>query len=153
MMRVVEAWAGAPLRQFREATHVEALLLLRPDGQVLAQDGLGRPSAVMSACALAAAIHAAAGALGRSVDGQPFREVHYAGARRQFYLTALPSGTGPLLLLAVFGADGSLGLLRAYADELRVALAQGGATPAAPPADLEQALDRSLATLFGGAPR
>jgi predicted regulator of Ras-like GTPase activity (Roadblock/LC7/MglB family) len=153
MMRVVEAWVGGPLLRFRAAAHVEAVLLLRPDGQVLAQEGFGRPSAVMSACALAAAIHAAAGALGRDLDGQAFREVHFAGAHRQFYLTRLASRTGPLLLLAVFGADGSLGLVRAYLDDLRQALADGGGVPAEPPADLERALDRSLAALFGGAPR
>ena len=46
---------------------------------MLAQHGFARSVDVMSACALAAGIHASAGELGRMLDGTPFRGLHHAG--------------------------------------------------------------------------
>jgi len=153
MMHVVEAWVEAPLLRFVEDARIDAVVLMHPSGQVLAQDGFARSGEVMSACALAAAIHASASELGRQLDGRPFRDLHYAGAVRQLFLTAVPTPRGEFLLLAVFGEASSLGLLQVFVPEVRAALAAAAPALSAPgPAlavDFERDLNRNLATLFG----
>ena len=63
----VETWVEAPLRKFVEEARTVLGLLLHPSGQVVAQFGFARAVDVMSACALAAAIHASSGEVGRTI--------------------------------------------------------------------------------------
>ena len=71
-LAVVESWIEAPLKQFVSDAGAELALLLHPSGQVLAQHGFARAVDVMSACALAAGIHASAGrARASSWTGSP----------------------------------------------------------------------------------
>ncbi|MBA3889052.1 MAG: hypothetical protein H0X64_00825, partial [Gemmatimonadaceae bacterium] len=127
-----------------------------PSGQVMAQHGFARAVDVMSACALAAAIHASSAELGRTLDGRAFRELHHAGLERGIYLTDAETPRGRFLLLAVFDGATSLGIVRLYAEEFESALA--AAAPAVPvehePAlatNFERDLNRNLAALFGRA--
>lgn len=153
---VVETWIERPLRQFVSDAGAELALLLHPSGQVLAQHGFARAVDVMSACALAAAIHASGGELGRMLDGRPFRGLHHAGSERQIFLAEALGPRGAYIFLTVFGPESSLGLVRLYFDELVAGLAA-----AAPPEPLsaspalsehfERDLNRNLAVLFGRA--
>lgn len=153
---VAEGWVEPPLQQFVRDAHARFAVVLRPDGQVLGQYGFTRSVDVMAACALAAAIHGSAGALGRELEGAPFRQLHHAGAVRQVFLGEAATGTGAVLVLCVFDADSSFGLVRMYFESFRSAVR--GAAPRAEPraprlsGDLERDLDRSLAILFGRAP-
>ena len=153
---VVESWIELPLRQFVRDAEVELALLLHPSGQVLAQHGFARAVDVMTACALAAGIHASAGELGRQLDGKPFRGLHHVGRTRQIFLAEALSPRGSYVFLTVFGSESSLGLVRLYFDELVSQLA--AAEPAVPPVNapalaetFERDLDRNLAVLFGRA--
>jgi hypothetical protein len=120
---------------------------------VVGQHGFVRSVDVMSACALAAAINATGGELGRALDGAPFRELYHAGAERQLFLAAVPRAPEPLLCLAVFDHQSSIGLVRLYFEELSAALA--AVAPVVPPRaaslpeGFELDLDRNLAALFG----
>ena len=67
-MAVVEPWIEGPLKHFVSETGAELALLLHPSGQVLAQHGFARAVDVMSACALAAGIHASSGELGKLLE-------------------------------------------------------------------------------------
>ena len=152
----VEPWVEGPLRQFVEDSRTLLALLLLPSGQVVAQFGFTRAVDVMSACALAAAIHASAGELGKQVDGQPFRGLHHAGRERQLYLSDASTQRGSYVFLTVFNEESSLGLVRLYFDEFSRHLAA-----AAPPppsriepvltVNFERELYRNLAMLFGRA--
>ncbi len=153
---VVESWIEAPLRQFVRDAEVELALLLHPSGQVLAQHGFARAVDVMTACALAAGIHASAGELGRQLDGKPFRGLHHVGRTRQIFLAEALSPRGSYVFLTVFGSESSLGLVRLYFDELvaQLAAAEPAAAPVNAPAlaeSFERDLDRNLAVLFGRA--
>jgi len=153
---VVESWIEGPLRQFLDDAGVELALLLHPSGQVLAQHGFARSVDVMSACALAAGIHATSGELGRMVDDKPFRGMHHVGATRQIFVAEARSPRGAYIFLTVFGSESSIGLVRLYFDEL-----VKGLTVAAPPEgpapepalaeNFERDLNRNLAFLFGRA--
>jgi predicted regulator of Ras-like GTPase activity (Roadblock/LC7/MglB family) len=150
----VEPWVEAPLRKFVEEARTVLALLLHPSGQVIAQFGFARAVDVMSACALAAAIHASAGELGRQLDGRPFRGLHHAGRDRQLYLAEAATPRGSFIFLTVFDQESSLGLVRLYFDEFSKNLI--AAAPSAPRREepvleekFEQELNRNLAALFG----
>jgi hypothetical protein len=153
---VVESWIEPPLRQFVADASAELALLLHPSGQVMAQHGFARAVDVMSACALAAGIHASAGELGRLLDGAPFRGLHHVGRERQIFLAEVLSTRGTYIFLTVFGSESSLGLVRLFFDQLVAALAAAAPTeaPSSSPAlaeHFERDLDRNLAVLFGRA--
>ena len=152
---VVEDWVETPLRSFVSEARVVLALLLHPSGQVLAQHGFNRAVDVMSACALAAAIHASGGELGRQLEGVPFRGLHHAGRERQIFLAEAPTPRGTYIFLTVFDRESSLGLVQLYFEEFVKALAA-----AAPPKpeerpvlqeNFERELNRNLAVLFGRA--
>ena len=155
-MTVVESWIERPLKQFVSDAGAELALLLHPSGQVLAQHGFARAVDVMSACALAAGIHASAGELGKLLDGRPFRGLHHVGRERQIFLAEALWPRGAYIFLTVFGPESSLGLVRLYFDELVAALAAAAPKEAVPttPAlaeNFERDLNRNLAVLFGRA--
>jgi hypothetical protein len=153
---VVEPWVEAPLHAFVRDSGAVIALLLHPSGQVMAQHGFARAVDVMSACALAAAIHASSGELGRTLDGRAFRELHHAGIERGIYLTETVTPRGQFLLLAVFDSATSLGIVRLYAEEFGTALSAAAPEVAverepALAVNFERDLNRNLAALFGRA--
>lgn len=151
----VEPWIDEPLRRFVNDAGVVLALLLHPSGQVMAQHGFTKAMDVMSACALAAAIHASSSELGRQLDGKPFSGLH-AGKDKQIFLASAETSRGPYIFLTVFDQGSSLGLVRIYFDEFRVNLAKA-APPAVAPTEavlnsnFERELNRNLAVLFGRA--
>ena len=153
----VESWIEAPLRRYLDDARARLAVLLHPSGQVMAQAGFTREVDVMAACALAAAAHATSAELGRRLDGQAFRGLHYAGATHQLYLSALETPRGTLVCLTVFDETSSLGLVRLYFEEMRrelVSAAPAAAVLSRPTptlaADFETELNRNLAALFSG---
>jgi hypothetical protein len=154
-LAVAEAWVEPPLKAFVAEARVILALLLHPSGQVLAQHGFTRAVDVMSACALAAAIHASSGELGKQLDGKPFGVLHHAGKERQVFLAPVATPGSRFVLLAVFDRQSSLGLVQLYFEEFRVALAKAAPAPStSAPApilatDFEGELNRNLAALFG----
>jgi predicted regulator of Ras-like GTPase activity (Roadblock/LC7/MglB family) len=150
----VETWVEEPLARFIDDARVRLVLLLESSGRVLAQHGFTRSVDVMSACALAAAIHASAAEIGRQLDGEPFTSLHHHGQARQIFLAELPTARGSHILLAVFDDATSIGLVRLYFTELSKRLAAtapalAAATPAPSFVDFESDLNRNLAKLFG----
>lgn len=150
----VEAWVEAPLRKFVEEARTILGLLLHPSGQVVAQFGFARAVDVMSACALAAAIHASAGELGRQLEGKAFRGLHHPGRDRQLYLAEAATPRGTFIFLTVFDQESSFGLVRMYFETMVKDLA--AAAPATPRQvepvledRFEYELNRNLSALFG----
>ena len=152
----VETWIEEPLRGFVEDAGVALALLLYPNGQVLAQYGFSRAMDIMSACALAAAIHVSASELGKQLEGKPFSGLHHAGKDRQVFLAEAQTKRGAYIFLTVFDEGSSLGLVRLYFDEFRVNLANAAPPPVDSPEPMlnenfERDLNRNLAALFGRA--
>jgi hypothetical protein len=154
--RTVEDWIGPPLERFVEDAKATLALLLLPSGQVLAEHGFSRSLDVAAACALAAAIHASGGELGKMLDGRPFSGLHHAGQDRQIFLAEARTPRGAYIFLTVFDRESSLGLVRLYFDELVANLAaaapEGAVTSDTVLAEnFERDLNRNLASLFGRA--
>jgi hypothetical protein len=155
IIAAVESWVEAPLRRYIDDARARLALLLHPSGQVVAQAGFTRAIDVMTASALAAAVHATAGELGKRVDGRPFVGLHHSGTSKQLYLAPVETPRGSFVCLTVFDQESSLGLVRTFFGELCRALAS--AAPQAPsdrsPAldvNFEQELHANLVALFGG---
>jgi len=149
-----EQWIEEPLLRFIDDSRVRLALLLETSGRVLAQHGFTRSVDVMSACALAAAIHAAAAEIGRRLDGSPFTTLHHPGQERQVFLGELATPRGAHILLTVFDDATSIGLVRLYFAELGARLASAVppvavAAPSPGLVDFESDLNRNLAKLFG----
>ena len=154
MRTAVEPWLEEPLSRFIDDARVQIALLLDTSGRVFAQHGFTRSVEVMSACALAAAIHASASEIGRQLDGAPFTSLHHAGQERQVFLGSLATPRGTHILLTVFDDATSIGLVRLYFAELSKRLAVAAppvlqATPSPTLVDFESDLNRNLAKLFG----
>jgi hypothetical protein len=152
----VEPWIEQPLKQFVADAEVVLALLLHPNGQVLGQHGFTRAMDVMSACALAAAIHVSACELGMQLEGKPFTGLHHAGKDRQIFLAETQTARGPYIFLTVFDGESSLGLVRMFFDEFRLNLANASPPPVTAPQPMldenfERELNRNLAALFGRA--
>ena len=152
---VVEGWVEEPLKRFVADARVRLALLLHTSGQVVAQSGFTRAVDVMSACALAAAIHASAGELGRQLEGKPFHGLHHAGKSRQIFLAPARTAASMYIFLTVFDQESSLGLVQLYfaefASRLAAAAPAPGASPVVLPENFEGDLNRNLAVLFGRA--
>ncbi|MGH7709837.1 MAG: roadblock/LC7 domain-containing protein [Gemmatimonadaceae bacterium] len=155
MTRTVEPWLATPLAHFVREAGVRCALVLEPSGRVLAAHGFTRSVDVMSACALAAGIHATAAELGRMVQDAPYGALHYRGAGSQLFLSPLAADGRLLVVLAVFDEESSLGVVRLCFADLAAAATGAGvtATTTATPldADFEKDLGRNLAALFGRA--
>lgn len=155
-LSVVAGWVEFPLKQFVDDARVEIAVLMHPAGQVLGQYGFARSIDVMTACALASAIHATSSELGRQLEGIPFSALHYMGRDRQIFLGAIPAQGNVLLLLAVFDRESSLGIVQLFLEEFkaRVAAAAPPIPSGQPPAlaeNFERDLNHNLAQLFGRA--
>jgi hypothetical protein len=155
IIAAVEPWVEAPLRKYVDDARARLALLLHPSGQVVAQAGFTRAVDVMTACALAAAVHATAGELGRQVEGRAFRGLHHAGTEKQLYIAPADTARGSYICLTVFDRESSLGLVRMFFADLCRELAS--AEPALPaprgPAlgiNFESELNANLSALFGG---
>lgn len=152
----VAPWIEEPIRKFVEDSGALLALLLHPTGQVMAQHGFTRAMDVMSACALASAIHASSTELGRQLEGRPFSGLHHGGTDRQVFLAETQTPSGAYIFLTVFNQESSLGLVRMYFDEFRANLASAAPPPvgASEPVlneNFERELNRNLAVLFGRA--
>lgn len=156
IIATVEPWVEAPLRRYVDDARARLALLLHPSGQVVAQAGFTRAVDVMTACALASAVHATAGELGRQIDGHGFSGLHHAGKEKQMFLAQVGTERGAYICLTVFDQESSLGLVRMFfADLCRdlAAAAPAAAPPRAPTlaADFERELNDNLAELFSWA--
>jgi len=150
----VETWVEAPLRKFVEEARTVLGLLLHPSGQVVAQFGFARAVDVMSACALAAAIQASSGELGKQLEGKAFRGLHHPGRDRQLYLAEAATPRGTFIFLTVFDQESSFGLVRMYFDVFCKDLAAAAPPMSQQPEPVledrfEHELNRNLAALFG----
>lgn len=103
---------SAALDAFARETRVRLSLLIDGSGEVLAQHGFARAVDVRAMASLAAGIHASSAALARMLGEPGFGQLHQAGAEGQIFLAPFAVPGGEMILVAVFGGDSSLGMVR-----------------------------------------
>ena len=112
----VEPWIEAPLAVRRRRAGALALLL-HPRGRCC-PGGFTRAVDVMSACALAAAVHATSVSWESSRGTPPFVDCITRAPEKQLYRVRAETNRGAYICLTVFDSESSLGLVRMYFEEL-----------------------------------
>jgi len=106
-----------PLRHFVRESHVRIALVINSAGQVLGQHGFARSYEVMNVASLAAAINAASHALAELTNAPYWEHLHHAGQERQIFIAPLHTAAEELIVVAIFDADSSLGLVQLFQDQ------------------------------------
>jgi len=148
----VQPWTAAPLEHFISEAGARLALLMTPAGQVFAQHGFTRAVDVMSAAALGAAIVSSTGEIARMLSEPRFAELGHQGRGYGVFLAAFDTPLDSLVLLAIYGRESSLGLVKLFYEEFVEEIVE--VCPEPEPrtqvlaADFERDLNASLAALF-----
>ena len=150
--RFVGDLAG-PVERFARESAVRLVLLINESGQVLAQRGFARALDVMGVAALGAGIHASSRAIAGLLGQRGFHHLHQGGGQDQVFIGSFATPAEELILIAVFGEDSSIGLVRVFFDTLmqEVAGLPGWreTRPTADAAAFEKDLEAGLDHFFG----
>ncbi|HEX2189498.1 MAG TPA: hypothetical protein VHG51_11400 [Longimicrobiaceae bacterium] len=150
--RFVGDLAG-PVERFAREAGTRLVLLINESGQVLAQRGFARALDVMGVAALGAGIHASSRAIAVLLRQSGFKHLHQGGGKDQVFIGSFETPSEELILIAVFGEDSSIGLVRVFFDTLmqEVAALPGWreARPTADATAFERDLEAGLDHFFG----
>jgi tetratricopeptide (TPR) repeat protein len=138
------------LEAFARGSRSRSVVILDTNGRVLAEHGLTRDLDVAGFASLAAGIHAASRALAMMLEQPGFSQLYQGRGEHQLLLGTLAGPASELLLLAVFGTDTTVGLVRTVYRELArdfERMTWPSATHAAQPESLEAELAAGLARL------
>ena len=103
-----------PVDGFVREARVRIALVISSSGQVLGQHGFTSSYEVMNVASLAAAAHASARALAELTQVGHWTHLHHAGRRQQLFLGPLETPVEKLILVAIFDAESSLGLVQFF---------------------------------------
>jgi predicted regulator of Ras-like GTPase activity (Roadblock/LC7/MglB family) len=142
-----------PVNEFVRDARVRISLVISGSGQVLGQHGFTSGYEVMNVASLAAAAHASARALAELTQAGHWSHLHHAGRQQQLFLAPLETPVEKLILLAIFDAESSLGLVQFFFNRLAtrvaalpaLASARASADARTFERDLEAGLDRIFA--------
>jgi predicted regulator of Ras-like GTPase activity (Roadblock/LC7/MglB family) len=151
--QAVEAWTIVPLERFVGASGARLVMIMTPAGQVMAQYGFARAVDVMTAAALGAGIIASTGEIASLLGQEPFHALGHRGRDHGIFLSSLDAPRGRLLVLVVYGAETSLGLVQLFFANLAADLIAACPEPEARgpvlAENFESELNRSLDAMFG----
>lgn len=139
-----------PVDAFVRDARLRLALLISTSGQVLAQHGFTGRYEVMNVASLAAAAHASSRALADLTRSGGWTHLYHGGRDRQLFLAPLPTPIEPLILVAIFDTESSLGLVQLFFDQLAGSVADipelldpsGSADQVSFEADLEAGIER-----------
>ncbi|MEN8374395.1 MAG: roadblock/LC7 domain-containing protein [Gemmatimonadota bacterium] len=143
----------APLREFVRESRVRTAVLVNASGQLLAQQGFSRGYEVTNVASLAAAAHAAAGALADMTGVRRWTHLHNQGRTQQMLLAPHEVGGSDLILVAIFDRATSLGIVRLFSDRLGDQLREirelGGASSVRDASRFEHELEAGVRRVMG----
>jgi predicted regulator of Ras-like GTPase activity (Roadblock/LC7/MglB family) len=107
-----------PIQRFVRESRARIALLVSGSGQVLAQHGFTRSYEVMNVASLAAATHASSRALAELSGAGGWQHLYHGGRERQLFLAPLRTPVEELIVVVIFDADSSLGIVRLFYETL-----------------------------------
>jgi len=107
-----------PIQRFVRESRARIALLVSSAGQVLAQHGFTRSYQVRNVASLAAATHASSHALAQLAGAERWEHLYHGGRERQLFLAPLRTPIEDLILVVIFDADSSLGIVRLFYENL-----------------------------------
>jgi predicted regulator of Ras-like GTPase activity (Roadblock/LC7/MglB family) len=143
----------SPVDEFVRDARVRISLVISSSGQVLGQHGFTSSYEVMNVASLAAAAYASARALAELTQTGQWTHLHHAGRSQQLFLAPLETPVEKLILVAIFDAESSLGLVQFFFGRLAERVksmpaltgVRGSADARTFERDLEAGLDRIFA--------
>lgn len=114
---LVQAMRG-PIEVFVRDSRARIVLVVSGSGQVLAQHGFARGYRVMNVASLAAATHASSHALAQLSGAGHWEHLYHGGRDRQLFLAPLRTPVENFILVVIFDADTSLGIVRLFYENL-----------------------------------
>ena len=157
LKEIQDAFA-VPLEEFVRETGVRLAVLINRSGQVLAQHGFDKLFDLVGVASLAAGINASSRALASQLGEDEFEHLHHAGRVRQLFLGHFNSAAGQLMLVTVFDARSSIGLVRLFFGDFvnrirelpAMSLVRASTEVGNFEEELEASLDRFFQDLIGG---
>jgi predicted regulator of Ras-like GTPase activity (Roadblock/LC7/MglB family) len=142
-----------PVDEFVRDARVRISIVITGSGQVLGQHGFTSSYEVMNVASLAAAANASARALAELTQTGHWTHLHHAGRNQQLFLAPLETPVEKLILVAIFDAESSLGLVQFFFGRLAERVksmpaltgARGSTDARTFERDLEAGLDRIFA--------
>jgi hypothetical protein len=139
----------APLARFARETGVRVALVIDGSGRILAHHGFVGDLDVAGFASLGAGIHSASRAMAGMLQQSGFTQLYQGRGEHQLFVAPIDGPTGEIILMAAFGADSTIGLVRIrfgdfYAAVVDMPLDHGGARPGAAAYTFEAALEAGL---------
>jgi tetratricopeptide (TPR) repeat protein len=134
-------------QSFVRSAQVRFALVIDTGGRVLAEHGFARDIDLASIASLAAGVHAASGEIARLLGQPKFSQLYQGRGEHQLFLGTMSTPAGELLVVAVFGEETTIGLVRAIYREMDARLARAEwprDVDPGPAEDLESELAESL---------
>lgn len=135
------------MERFVREARVRLVLLIEGSGKIVAQHGFTQELDIRAFATLGAGIQAAARALAKLVGQPAFEQLYQGEGDRQLFLGPLATPTGELILMAVFGEETTIGVVRMQFDEFAREVSAMGWS-AAPPVGDGSSLESRLAAGF-----
>lgn len=104
--------AADALSRFVRDARVRLALLMEPSGRILVQHGFSTELDLAGFASLGAGVHSASRALAQMLGQSRFEQLFQGEGDRQVLVGNLNAGPGELVLVAVFGPDATIGLVR-----------------------------------------
>lgn len=139
----------AALDHFADEARVRLALLMEGNGRILARHGDESGVDLAAITTLGAGIQSASREMARMLGQRQFEQLYQGQGDRQLFLAPIPTPTGELVLVALFGAATNIGVVRVCFEEMlrasgEVEWSTAGAVPSRDAAAFEAELASGL---------
>ena len=106
------------LERFAREAGVRLVVLMEGNGRIVARHGTDVGMDLAAMATLGAGIHSASREMARMLGQPGFEQLYQGEGDRQLFLGPIPTPTGELILVALFGTETNVGLVRIRFQEL-----------------------------------
>ena len=106
------------MERFARGAGVRLALLMEGSGRILARHGSASGVDLAAMTTLGAGIQSASREMARMLGQSSFEQLYQGEGDRQLFLAPIPTPNGELILVALFGTETNVGLVRVRFDEL-----------------------------------
>lgn len=106
------------LDRFAREASVRLAVLMEGSGRIVAQSGSVTGVDLAAMASLGAGIHSASREMARMLGQPGFEQLYQGEGERQLFMGPIPTPTGELILVALFGTETNVGLVRVRFEEL-----------------------------------
>ena len=143
---VISSLLGAPMERFAREARIRFAILIDPAGRILAQCGFPGGIDLAGFASLSAGVHAASGRMARMLGQERFDQLYQGQGDAQIFMGPVRTPIADLILIAVFGSDATVGMVRVLFRDFTSAVDRIDEWPGREASAGPEALERELAT-------